>query len=350
MNRPAGASSGYRANEDRFLGCLLGLAIGDALGMPVEGWSREQIEERFGRLDGYVSRAFPDGTEVKAGEFTDESEFALSIVESLTTNRGMLDPDNIGARLLYLFRGESRRWMSLETLAALALAETTLRFSVPLDEDGSATGDVAARGAPIGLLYAVGRFDAAGLRGDAERVTRLTHGSPAAIAGVTAVAYGVNLAVRGDIPRERWAGETATFLGGGELAEALTRAHALREDAAPVSEALAALGTGSDAPQSVAAGFYAAMVAEVFEDAVFAAVRAGGDTDTVGAIGGALAGAAGGASGIPQSLIDDLEGRIYVSLAAPWYYRTALQKAGLIIDLRPEGDRPPPRPSAPPRV
>ncbi|MDP9366727.1 MAG: ADP-ribosylglycohydrolase family protein, partial [Chloroflexota bacterium] len=211
-------------------------------------------------------------------------------------------------------------------------------------------GDVATRGVPVGLLYAVGRFDEAGLRRDAERVTRLTHGSPAAIAGTTAVAYGINLALRGDLPPDRWAGETARFLGGGELADALTRSSELRADATPVDEAIAALGSGSPARESVAAGFYAAMAAEVFEDAVFAAVNAGGDADTIGAIAGALAGAAGGASGVPQPLIDDLEGRIYVSLAAPWYYRTALQKAGLIIDLRPEGDQPPPRPSAPPRV
>lgn len=350
MNVPSPAPVSYRANEDKFLGCLLGLAIGDALGMPVEGWSRDRIKEVFGRLDGYHPRIFPDGTEVKAGEFTDETEFALSIVESVTTNRGAVDPDNIGARLLYLVRGESRRWMAGDTVVALTAAEASLRFSVALDEDGPATGDVATRGVPVGLLYAVGRFDEAGLRREAERVTRLTHGSPAAIAGVTAVAYGVNLALRGDLPRDRWAGETARSLRGSELAAALARADEMRADATPVDEALGALGSGSPARESVAAGFYAAMAAEVFEDAVLAAVNAGGDTDTVGAIAGALAGAAGGASAIPQPLIDDLEGRIYVSLAAPWYYRTALQKAGLIIDLRPEGDQPPQRPTAPPRV
>ena len=32
--------------------------------------------------------------------------------------------------------------------------------------------------------------------------------------------------------------------------------------------------------------------------------------------------------------IDDLEGRIYVSLAAPWFYRTVLRQSGTVIDLR----------------
>lgn len=338
------------ANEDRFLGALLGLAIGDALGMPVEGWSRGRIAAAFGRIESYLPRTLPGGDQVQAGEFTDETEIALCVVESLTTNHGRLDVDNIGARVLYLARGESRRWMGAATGAALDRADETLEFRVPLDEDGPATGDVATRGAPIGLLYAVGRFDPAPLRADTEAVTRLTHGSPAAIAATTAVAFGVNLAARGEVPPTRWARETAEFLGSGELAESLGRAADLADAGTPVADALAAIRAGEGAAESVAAAFYAAMVAPVFEAAVFAAVNAGGDTDTVAAIAGTIAGAARGASGIPQRLIDDLGGRIYVSLAAPWFYRTALARAGLLIELRPgDAGGPPPRPEMPPR-
>ena len=253
--------------------------------------------------------------------------------------------------MLYLVRGESKRWMSPDTCAALERAEESLTFRVPLDEDAPATGEVAARGIPIGLLHAVGRFDPEHLRADAEAVARLTHGSPAAIAAATAVAYGVRLAARDETPRERWAAETAAFLGGGEVAAGLAKADELRAAGVPIAEALASLGTGAAAREAVPAAFAAAMAASVFEEAVFAAVNAGGDADTVGAIAGSLAGAAGGASGIPQELIDDLEGRIYVSLAAPWFYRTARRRAGLVIDLRPGGrGEPPSRPVFPPRV
>lgn len=340
------------ANEDRFLGSLLGLAIGDALGMPVEGWTPEQVADRFGRLDGYHPRTFPDGTEIKAGEFTDESEIALCVVESLTANNGVLDPDNVGARMLFLARGESRRWLRPDTHAALDRAEETLLFRVPLDEDAPATGEVASRGAPIGLLHSVGGFEPDRLRADAEGVVRLTHGSPAAVAAATAVAYGVRLAARGETPRERWAAETADFLddsGGGEVAAGLRRVDALVTAGTPVAEALATLGTGPAAREAVPAAFAAAMAAGVFEDAVLAAANSGGATDTVGSIAGALAGAAEGASGIPQALIDGLEGRIYVSLAAPWFYRTALRLGGLVIDVRPDNPNDP-RPAFPPRM
>ncbi len=71
-----------------------------------------------------------------------------------------------------------------------------------------------------------------------------------------------------------------------------------------------------------------------FEDAVLAVVRQGGDTTSYGAIAGGIAGARFGAAGLPQSLIDDLDARIYLSMAAPWFYRTAMRRAGFAIDLR----------------
>ncbi|HEV2109207.1 MAG TPA: ADP-ribosylglycohydrolase family protein [Thermomicrobiales bacterium] len=336
-------------NEDRFLGALLGMAIGDALGMPLVGMSQAAIRERYGEVDRFLARDGLAESGAKAGEFTDETEFALCIVESMTTNRGEIDPDNIGARLQYLAKGESRKWLSAATRAALERASVDDVYRVPLDEDGPATGDVAARGVPVGLLASVGSFNDGWLKEAAEAVTRLTHGSPAAIAATTAVAFGVQLAGR-DVPPPTWASETAAFLETGELAEVLGRVSEL-DGMAAITETMSRLGTGAVARESVASAFVAAMRADRFEEAVFAAARAGGATDAVGAIAGALAGARFGASGIPQRLIDDLEGRIYVSLAAPWFYRAALHRSSLAIDMRLEGGsgEPPPRPTMPPR-
>lgn len=336
-------------SEDRFLGTLLGMAIGDALGMPLVGMSKEAITEGFGEIDHFVTSGTPSAPGAKEGEFTDETEVALCIVESMTTNRGEVDSDNIGARLQYLSKGDSRKWLPAATLEALGRAAVDDNYHVPLDEDGPATGDVAARGVPIGLLAAVGEFDAGWLRNASEAVTRLTHGSPAAIAAATAVAYGVNLAAR-DVPAERWAGETADFLETGEMAAALRQVAGLNDDVS-TGDAISRVGTSLAACESVAAAWVAAARATTFDEAVFAAVRAGGAADTTGAIAGALAGARFGSSGVPQRLIDDLEGRIYVSLAAPWFYRTALHRSGLSVDARfDEGQAgPPERPVFPPR-
>jgi ADP-ribosyl-[dinitrogen reductase] hydrolase len=327
------ASNTFGADGEQFLGALLGMAIGDALGMPVVGWSAERIHERYGLIDGYHQRIFDDGAEIKAGEFTDESEAALCIVESFTANQGELDPDNIGARLGFLAAGESRRWMGDATHSALARAADTLVYQVPLDDDGPATGDVAARGVAIGLIHSVGAFDPSSLQKDAELVTRITHGSPLAINATAAVAYAVQLAARRRTPPDTWARETASFIGFGAIADALSRAAELFAQNASIDDAVADLGNDNAAIAVVPTGIYAAMEAQSFEQAVFTAVNAGGATDARGAIAGAIAGATFGAGGIPQQLIDDLEGRIYVSLAAPWFYRTARRRAGLVIDL-----------------
>lgn len=308
------------ANQNKFLGSLLGMGIGDALGMPVAGLSPAEIEVRFGRIAGYHPRQLDADTEIKAGEFTEESEIALCIVEAATANDGIFDPDLIGPRMLFLARGESKRWMHADTLRALETAEERLEFHQPLDDDGPATPDIAARGIPVGLMHAVGARRPAELLNDVDRVVRITHGSPLAISGATAMALGVELAARGGMEPAAWAHEAARSLTDGEVARAL------RSDPDSL--------TGEGLAHVIGTAFRDASRATGFEEAVLTAVNRGGPADARGALTGALAGARFGADGIPQRLIDASEGRIYVSLAAPWFHRVAIRRAGLTIDLR----------------
>lgn len=312
------------ANQNKFLGALLGMGIGDALGMPIAGRAAADVAAEFGRIEGYHPRQLDADTTIGAGEFTDESEIALCIVEAATANDGLFDPDLIGPRLLFLARGESKRWMHADTLTALTDAGERLEFHQPLDEDGPATPDVAVRGVPVGLMHSVGSKRPGQLIEDAERVVRLTHGSPLAISGATAVAIGLSIAARGEMERRAWAHETAAMLHGGAVAEAL------RLD--PEN------ATGDGIADVIAAAFHDGASATSFEEAVLQAVNRGGPADARGAITGAIAGAYFGADGIPQRLIDGCEGRIYVSLAVPWFYRVAMRRAGQTIDLRHRSD------------
>jgi ADP-ribosyl-[dinitrogen reductase] hydrolase len=307
-------------DQGRFLGALLGMAIGDAMGMPVSDWSAERIRQRFGRIETYHRRVFDDGTEIKAGEFTDESELALCIVESATSNGGVIDPELIGPRMVFLARGEARRWMHPDSLAALERADDTLEFTVPLSDDGPVSADVATRGIPIGLLHSISAVNAGELKVDAERATRITHGSPVAIDLAIATALGIALAARRVEP-EQWAPRVAAELVTGSVAAAFAAADAAAE---PI--------------KVVRSAFEIAANANSFAEAVEASVNLGDPADARGAIAGALAGARFGAEGVPQRLIDGLEGRIYVSLAAPWFYKAAQRRAGQVIDLTPRMD------------
>jgi ADP-ribosyl-[dinitrogen reductase] hydrolase len=166
------------------------------------------------------------------------------------------------------------------------------------------------------------------MRNDAELVTRITHGSPASIASTAAVAHLVRLAARSESPPEAWPLATAAYLGTGSAADSLREVGR--------SAPLADLSPGDDAANVVATAALIATRAGTFSDAVFEAVNFGGPADARGAIAGAIAGARWGIAGISQPLIDSLEGRIYISLAAPWFYRVVLRRAGLVIDLRAE--------------
>jgi ADP-ribosylglycohydrolase len=180
-------------------------------------------------------------------------------------------------------------------------------------------------------MHAVGPERPEHLAADAELVTRITHGSPAAIAATAAVAWLISLAAREAGNLATLGTTVANRLGEGATATALRDVAGLSPD-----EAIARLGNGDAADAVVATAYACAAHAEVFEDAVFAAVNAGGAADARGAITGAIYGAHHGIAAIPQRMIDQLEGRIYVSLAVPWFYRTALRHAGLVIDLQPD--------------
>ncbi|MFQ6672883.1 MAG: ADP-ribosylglycohydrolase family protein, partial [Candidatus Tectimicrobiota bacterium] len=60
-----------RTLEARTLGCLLGGAVGDALGAPVEGMTRRQIRDRFGLITDYLPERFG------AGVWTDDTQLTL---------------------------------------------------------------------------------------------------------------------------------------------------------------------------------------------------------------------------------------------------------------------------------
>jgi ADP-ribosyl-[dinitrogen reductase] hydrolase len=287
--------------ENRFLGALLGLAIGDALGMPVADLPVEQTRERFGEIRDYRVRDEGEATQIPAGEITDETETVLCIVESMTTNNGHIDPENINARLHYLVEGPSRHWMPEELRQGIR--EATERDGlVPVDERLGGSLAVAVRGVPVGLMHSVGGYSPGVLLEEARRVSRLTHGGTPQLQLVVDVAVAIVNLIRDEA--------VAPI----ELEGELTSVSAERATIASVVGHVRDGGT--------------------FEDVVVRAVNNNRPADSAGAIAGALAGAAAGASGIPQRLIDGLEARVYLSLAAPWFYRTAARRAGTVIDLR----------------
>lgn len=84
----------HLANIDKCRGCLIGQAVGDALGFTSENLSRERIRTKFGRITEYHVR--PSGA-----FYTDDTQLAIILAETLV-EAGKFDRE--------LFRRKLGRW------------------------------------------------------------------------------------------------------------------------------------------------------------------------------------------------------------------------------------------------
>jgi ADP-ribosylglycohydrolase len=321
-----------RATQERTLGSILGLGIGDALGMPVTGWTAVQIADAFGSISEYHPRTFSDGTVLNAGEFSDETEIALCIMETYTSANAELDAELIRARMRFLAKDESRRWMSPETLRSLDDDEEPWYLSPEIDDP-----EVALRGIPIGMIHAAQTIDAASLYRDVEAVVGLTHKSRVVIDRAVLVATAVARVLAGNDDRSTLIPSLISLAPNDLLSTQLRRLAETLTTTTDLPSIMARVDTGDQALDAITAGIAAFVIGEQFEDAVFAAASAGGAADSRAALAGALSGAHFGAGGIPQLLIDQLEGRIYLTLAAPWFYRTIQLMTGRGISMEVNG-------------
>jgi ADP-ribosyl-[dinitrogen reductase] hydrolase len=95
--------SGEAASQvllDRFQGCLVGLAVGDALGAPVEFATHYEIQKRYGILQEMVGGGW---LHLEPGQWTDDTAEALALAESYVSRRGFDGRDFI-FRLLAWFQ------------------------------------------------------------------------------------------------------------------------------------------------------------------------------------------------------------------------------------------------------
>lgn len=162
---------------ESYRGALLGTAIGDALGRPVEGMSPVQIRQRFGRLTDFVPwrdwKAGPRGT------VTDDTQMTMCVAECLLECDGRLNPVDLAERLIaWLPVGRGKGRACVEAVKALTAG-------VPWHEAGvgSAGNGAAMRAAPVGLAH-IRNLDI--MRRDAALSAAVTHADPMAVSSAVA--------------------------------------------------------------------------------------------------------------------------------------------------------------------
>jgi len=274
------------AIADRYAGCLLGLACGDALGGPVEFVSREEIERRYPR----GLRTFVGGgwLNLAPGEITDDTQMTLALAQSLVESED-LDMDDVAARFLAWYRSMPKD-IGGTTRAALGLLESGVPWNVAgerVAQGGRAAGNgTVMRCAPVALRY---RGDGETLRRASIDTARITHADPRCTWGAVAV----NQAM-------------AWLLDDGPIESLIEAAMEGVEDAEVRTCLRNALGrrrgdvrSGGFVLDTIGAAFWCLLRNETLEEAIVAAVGLGDDADTTGAVAGALAGAHFGVGQIP---------------------------------------------------
>ncbi len=310
--------------EQRFVGTIVGAAVGDALGAPFEGWSAAAMKDVPDLFDGYRRiGAYP------SGQYTDDTQLTLALAESLINRRGV-DGADIAEKYADLWRTGTIVGQGASCHEAMMkLISGRSDWTQCGSEEGRAGNGTAMRVSPIGLWDCDSRED---IPRHAEVSSIITHKDPRATAGAIAVAAAVAYCINYD-----------GFL----VRDFLHRISALVE---PYSEEFAGhlvelgewmkLNNEEDTLYRIAAAgwrrpedrldyitpfviptvlmaLYAFMRSpDDYCRSVERAIRAGGDVDTTGAITGAISGAFNGIEAIPAHLVSGLKDSEYIQSVA----------------------------------
>ena len=324
------------AQKRLYRGCLLGGAVGDALGAPVEFMSLVEIREMFGR-SGITE--FTTAFERK-GAITDDTQMTLFTAEGLL--RAFVAGATKDSAVAAIVSGAYARWLATQGRApgiglfdrdgwlfavhemhaervpgagCLAALEKMTRPGERAGNDSKGCGGVM-RSAPVGLWCA--RLDEGA---SPERVARhalelgallagLTHGHPTGRLAAGALAALVALIAHGESLTSAIARVKVLlrrYPGHAETLAAMMRAEVLAGAGVPRAETVIDLGEGWVADEALAIALLCALTAPDYESGVRLAVNHDGDSDSTAAITGNLLGAMHGVEAIPKRWLISLE-------------------------------------------
>lgn len=304
--------------RSRAHGALLGLAIGDALGMPTQYQPRALIAGRYGILDGFhpapednfISRG------MAAGRVTDDTDQAVILGEMLVAGGGRVDPELFAQALLAwearMAAAGSQDLLGPSTRHALTLVAAGV--STELTGRSGSTNGAAMRVAPVGIAFAAVPLDR--LVDAVVQTGHVTHNTTVAIAGASAVAAAISAGIDGasvaealqrSVEAARLGALRGFYFAGADVAARIEWALGLvrgRSQDAALDLIYRLVGTGVATNEAVPAAIAICAVAPDDPWLVCRlAASLGGDCDTVAAIAGAIMGACHGAERFPADAV-----------------------------------------------
>ena len=282
--------------EDRFRGCLLGLAAGDAVGTSVEFKPRGTFAPVTDMCGGG-----PFGLE--AGQWTDDTSMALCLAESLVT-KGDFDPRDQMERYV--------RWWRQGHLSSTGscfdignATSTALRrfersgepFAGSTDPHTAGNGSIM-RLAPVPMCFYPDAAQAIQQSGESSRTT---HAAPECVDACQLYGLMIVKALGGDSKEDILFGADSL-----SLAESLSPRISAIANGEYRNKTVDQIKGSGYVVDSLEAALWSFHTTDSFRDAILKAVNLGDDADTTAAVCGQIAGADYGESGIPQNWLAKL--------------------------------------------
>ncbi len=300
-----------KKEKDRFFGCLMGLAVGDALGAHVEFLSLSDIKRRYGE-DGISDFFAWDGFD--PGSYTDDTQMSLATAvgciraQQKFKSSGISQPvEIVYSRYLDWLKTQNdpaqRRAPGNTCLTALRSGKMgTINDRI---NDSKGCGGVM-RVAPVGLAFKPGDAFKYGAE-----FAAITHGHPSGylpagflaemIAGILEGKSLIDAIEKSTIELKKYGGYQETL-------EKVKQAVELVGKEESPSNAIRKIGEGWVGEEALGISLYCALqYSDNWVKGTLAAVNHPGDSDSTGSITGAILGALLGAGAIPERWVRDVE-------------------------------------------
>lgn len=278
--------------EERFTGTLVGLAVGDALGGPVEeipGSPTSTLRPVTEMIGGGYLKLLP-------GQITDDTEMTLCIARSLA-ERKKFDPSDIATRFMEWFYDSS-----IGTGKTTRKAMERLKAGIPWNEAGrNPTGNTMTGNGSVMRCAPVSLFDYASSERTAKHSAEqsiITHPHPDCVDSAVFVNILLYHLLHGEEKEKAFQESLPWIRHHPDLMQQYSRIPDLTQ-----------LRTTGKVQDTVETAIHSFLTTPTFEEAVVRAANLGGDADTIAAITGAMAGAYYGEKAIPARWKDKLVDR-----------------------------------------
>lgn len=278
--------------KSKFLGSLVGTAVGDSLG-------------------------------VSSKRYTDDTAMMIGVTESLIENRGF-NVEHLVQTFIRNYDAEPWRGYRPGPPAIFKMIKSGSSWkeaATKIYPGGSYGNDSAMRIAPIGLFH----YDnLSQLREIAYQSSRITHTHSLGMEGAALQAFAVAIAVRTE--PDHWdkydfLRKLSNFVEVDEYQKKLKSIKTLLRENASKLEVVQELGNTVEAINSVPISIFSFLANLGFKATLDYALSLGGDRDTIAAMTGAIAGACYGIKDIPKEWKDGLENRDYIERLAKQLWR-----------------------------